>query len=384
YTFFPDLLMESIEAGTSSLEFFFNGVPMLVAILLASILFNRETGLILTVFFAAYMGITTQFSFISTIKILITGGIAAHIAHSVRYRKDYLHMVLLLTLANTLVVGLSLNYRGEINPQMFLFAALFSLSDALFSVVIAILILPVIESRFSITTNMKLLELADMSHPLMKRLSIEAPGTYNHSILVANLAESASDKIGANSLLCRVASYYHDIGKIEGDSNYFVENQRNGDNPHDRLSPDKSVSIILQHVENGVKLAKKYQLPDIIISAIREHHGDVIMQYFYNKARESTKNPKSIDTSIYRYAGPKPQSAETAILLLADSVEAASRTFKGKKLANLKQLVEKVIYAKIELGLLDESTLTFDEVDKIKAGFLHVLEGLFHNRIEYE
>ncbi|MGM0444545.1 MAG: HD family phosphohydrolase [Fibrobacterota bacterium] len=382
YLFFPMLFFNSHD-GFSSFNLVFNGIPMLVSILMVSILFNRENGLLLTLFFAIYLGMTTDFNFISTIKILITGGAASYIANKVRYRRDYLSLVLTLTLINTLVVTLGLVSGYKITPRLFMFASLYAVSDVIFSVIITILILPIIESRFSITTDMKLLELADMSHPLMKRLSIKAPGTYNHSILVANLAESAADEIGANALLCRVAAYYHDIGKVAKDSNYFIENQRTNENPHDYLAPDKSVEIILRHVDDGLCLARKHQLPKIIQSAIAQHHGDSVMQYFYHKALEQTDSRDIIDRGNYTYAGPKPQSAETAIIMLADSIEAASRTFKGETVAELRQLIKGITYAKIEAGQLDECTLTFDEVNQITEGFLRVLLGVFHNRIEY-
>ncbi|ERP39185.1 HDIG domain-containing metalloprotein [Chitinivibrio alkaliphilus] len=379
YLFFPTLFLENSTTATTSLEILFNGVPMLVGVFLASMLFNRETGLLISVFFAVYLGIATEFNFISVIKILITGGIASHMAHSIRYRKDYLRIVLLLTLINTVVVSLAIYYNYELTPHLTMIAAAFAFSDVFFSVIITILLLPLIESRFSITTDMKLLELADMSHPLMKRLSIEAPGTYNHSILVANLAESASDEIGTNSLLCRVAAYYHDIGKLEKDPRNFIENQGNCENPHDHMPPHESARLIIDHVEMGVRLAKKHQLPGSIISAIQEHHGDACMQYFYNKALHT--NPEEIPArETYYYTGPKPQTAETAILLLADSLEAASRSYSGDSMANLDGFIKKIIYEKIRLGLLEESTLTFDDIHKMTRGFSRILEGVSHNR----
>lgn len=363
----------------------YNGIPMTIAVLLAAILFNRETGLFLAIFFSIYIGIIYDFNLISTIDVLISGGVAAYVGNSIRYRKDFVYLAFWLMLINALVVLLSVVAGHEASlervGQIFLFAVV----DALLSVVFVNLLLPLFESRFNFTTDMTLMELSDMSNQLLKRLSIEASGTYNHSILVANLAESAADEIGANSLLCRVASYYHDIGKMVKKSTYFIENQRNKKNPHDAMPPQRSVKIIMDHVKDGVKLAEEHKLPKVVISAIQEHHGDALMTYFYYKAQESEDiTPEMLNKSDFSYAGPKPQTVENAIIMMADSIEAASRTFKGSTVKELRELIKKIIYQKIEYGQLDECGLTFDEVNRIVNGFLRILQGVFHSRIEYK
>lgn len=364
----------------------FNGIPMTIAVLLAAILFNRESGFFLAVFFAIYIGIIHDFNLISTMDVLISGGVAAYIGNSIRYRKDFVYLVFWLLLVNGFVVLLAvIAGQQELSWERIGQIAIFSIVDAVLSVLFVNLLLPMFESRFNFTTDMTLMELSDMSNKLLKRLSIEASGTYNHSILVANLAESAADEIGANSLLCRVASYYHDIGKMVKKSTYFIENQRNKKNPHDAMPPQRSVKIIMDHVKDGVKLAEEYKLPKIITSAIQEHHGDALMTYFYYKAQESEDiTPEMLNKSDYSYAGPKPQTVENAIIMMADSIEAASRTFKGSTVKELRELIKKIIYQKIEYGQLDECNLTFDDVNRIVNGFLRILQGVFHSRIEYK
>lgn len=364
----------------------FNGIPMTIAVLLAAILFNRESGFFLAVFFAIYIGIIYDFNLISTIDVLISGGVAAYIGNSIRYRKDFVYLVFWLLLVNGFVVLFAvIAGQQELTWERIGQIAIFSIVDAVLSVLFVNLLLPMFESRFNFTTDMTLMELSDMSNKLLKKLSIEASGTYNHSILVANLAESAADEIGANSLLCRVASYYHDIGKMVKKSTYFIENQRNKKNPHDAMPPQRSVKIIMDHVKDGVKLAEEYKLPKIIVSAIQEHHGDALMTYFYYKAQDSEDiTPEMLNKSDFSYAGPKPQTVENAIIMMADSIEAASRTFKGSTVKELRELIKKIIYQKIEYGQLDECGLTFDEVNRIVNGFLRILQGVFHSRIEYK
>lgn len=384
FAFLYSTLSANVEDGFvfSSI---FNGIPMTIAVLLAAILFNKESGFFVAVFFSIYIGVIYDFNLISTIDVLISGGVAAYIGNSIRYRKDFVYLIFWLMLVNAFVVLLAVVAGQEATlsriGQIFLFAII----DAVTSVVLVNLLIPVFESRFNLTTDMTLMELADMSNKLLKELSIQASGTYNHSILVANLAESAADEIGANSLLCRVASYYHDIGKMVKKSTYFIENQRNKKNPHDAMPPQRSVKIIMDHVKDGVKLAEEYKLPKIIISAIQEHHGDALMTYFYYKAQESEEiTPEMLNKSDFSYAGPKPQTVENAIIMMADSIEAASRTFKGSSVKELRELIKKIIYQKIEYGQLDECSLTFDEVNRIVNGFLRILQGVFHSRIEYK
>ncbi|NVM04567.1 MAG: HDIG domain-containing protein [Candidatus Helarchaeota archaeon] len=230
------------------------------------------------------------------------------------------------------------------------------------------------------TTNMTLLELSDLNHPLLRNLAIKAPGTYHHSIIVGNLAESAAESIVANSLLARVGAYYHDIGKMIKPE-YFTENQ-DGPNPHDKLTPSMSCLIISSHVKEGIEIGKKYKLPREILSFISEHQGTSMISFFYELATQKT-DPKYLNETDFRYPGPKPQTKEAGILMLADAVEAASRSLKNPSVARIKELVSSVMENKFKDGQLDECELTFKDLSSISDSFVKILAGMFHARIEY-
>lgn len=252
----------------------------------------------------------------------------------------------------------------------------------LLAAVLALGLLPVIESLFHILTPMKLLELSNPNHPVLKRLLIEAPGTYHHSILVGNLAEAAAHDVGANSLLSRVGAFYHDIGKLERPY-YFKENQITAENPHDRLIPAVSASIIRRHSTYGETLGEKHKLPREIIDIILQHHGTTCIKYFYHKACEDAKDGNPVSCADYSYEGPVPSSREAAIVMLADSVEAAVRSLQEPTKEHILEMVDKIISSKMQEGQLEASELTFKDLGKIKSAFMVVLTGIFHERIEY-
>ncbi|MFQ5561848.1 MAG: HDIG domain-containing metalloprotein, partial [Nitrospinota bacterium] len=244
-------------------------------------------------------------------------------------------------------------------------------------------ILPLIESIFHYTSDIKLLELSDPNHPLLSQLALKAPGTYHHSMMVGHLAEKAAEAVGGNSLLCRVASYYHDIGKLKKPE-YFIENQMDAVNRHDSLSPSMSSLIISSHVKEGADLARDHRIVPKIIDIIREHHGTHLMVYFYNKAKQQENTSiEAVNENGFRYTGPRPATKESAIILLADSVEAASRTLTDPTHSRLKGLVKMIIEEKIVDGQLDNSHLSFNDIHLISESFLRVLPGFFHSRIEY-
>ncbi len=250
---------------------------------------------------------------------------------------------------------------------------------------ITLSILPFIEKAFRITTSMTLLEIADASHPLLRRLSLEAPGTYNHSLQVATLSEAGAEAIGVNSLLCRVASYYHDIGKINK-ADYFVENQSSGENRHINLSPSVSLLIIIGHVKDGVELAKEYNLPTSINAFIQQHHGTTLVEWFYHQActRElSETEPESISEEQYRYPGPKPRSKEVAIVMLADCVESACRAMPEPNASRLESLVHDLAMKRLLDGQFDECDLTIRELELIEKAMVKTLLGIYHGRIAY-
>jgi cyclic-di-AMP phosphodiesterase PgpH len=241
--------------------------------------------------------------------------------------------------------------------------------------------LKIFEILFGETTNFTLLELSDSSHPLLKRLLVEAPGTYHHSLIVSNLSEAAADAIGADSLLVRVGAYYHDIGKMVNPE-YFTENQIASGNKHDQLEPSMSRLVILNHVKEGVDLAGKYKLNQKIIDFIPQHHGTSLIYYFYQRALAENE-AQEVPEEHYRYPGPKPQSKETAIVLLADSVEGATRALDEHTPQKIEDVVRKVINNKFIDGQLDECNLTLRDIDIIAATFVRVLSAMYHSRVKY-
>jgi putative nucleotidyltransferase with HDIG domain len=252
-------------------------------------------------------------------------------------------------------------------------------------------LLPLLEKIFNVTTEISLLELTDFNHPLLRRMQLEAPGTYHHSLMVSNLSENAAAAIGASPLVCRACSLYHDIGKLVKPE-YFVENQRGGVNPHDNRSPSMSALVIKAHVKEGVDMARRHKLPVVIRDVIRQHHGQSLIQYFYMEAKKRLRAERSedadseedfIDESTYRYDGPKPQFKESAIIFFADSVEAASRSLKKATTVSIEELVEKIIQDRVDDGQLDECPLTFQELKKIRASFVFTILNMLHSRIEY-
>jgi len=253
--------------------------------------------------------------------------------------------------------------------------------NGLLTPIVAYGLLALIESVFDLTTDFSLLELSNLNHPLLKRLSVQASGTYHHSIIVGNLAEAAAQAVRANSLLARVGSYYHDVGKIEK-AEYFVENQLSGENPHEKLTPRMSALILMNHVKKGLELADKYKLPSSIKNIIAQHQGTTVMSFFYRKALNKN-GAEEANEEDYRYPGPRPQSKEAAIVMLADAVEAATRSLKEPTHSRISGLVEDLVDARFKEGQLDESPLTLRDLERIKESFLMILAGTFHARVEY-
>ncbi len=255
------------------------------------------------------------------------------------------------------------------------------IGNGVLSASLAFVAFAVIGRAFGISTFMQLLELARPTHPLFRQLLIKAPGTYHHSIVVSNLAERAAQAIGADPLLVRVGSYYHDIGKITRPY-FFAENQAEGENPHDRLDPKTSAQIIIAHTSDGLALARKYRLPERVCDFITEHHGRTYASYFYRQARQQNDG-EPVPDAQYRYPGPRPQSRETAIVMLADSIEAVVRAKRPATQAETRDLVHKIITDRLINGELDECPLTLHDLDRVRAAFISVLQGVFHPRIDY-
>ena len=242
--------------------------------------------------------------------------------------------------------------------------------------------LKIFEWLFGVVTNFSLLELSDFNHPLLKKMVLEAPGTYHHSLIVSNLSEAAAEAIGAHSLLAKVGAYYHDVGKTIKPE-YFTENQMIDGNKHDNLEPSMSRLVILNHVKEGIELAKRYKLDQRIINFIPEHHGTGLIHYFYQRALEDADHDETVDQANFRYAGPKPQSRETAIVLLADSVEGAVRALDDPIPARIDETVRKVMNNKFIDGQLDECDLTLKDIERISVTFTRVLSAMYHTRVKY-
>jgi len=258
---------------------------------------------------------------------------------------------------------------------------LLSFLNGIIATIISVGTLPILEMTFGFVSEMSLLELLNSSHPLIRRMMFETPGTYQHSVNVANMAETAAQAIGLDYLLVRVGAQYHDCGKIKRPY-FFIENQMNGVNPHDRMTPSLSASMIIAHVKDGVELAKQYKLPQPVIDIISQHHGQTLVSFFYYKEVEK-ENGKEVDDSKFRYIGPKPQSKEAALVMMADSTEAAVRSLSDHSPTVVRNLVHKIIWDKVADGQLCECNLTLKDLDLIEDAFFQVLSGMHHQRIEY-
>ena len=250
-------------------------------------------------------------------------------------------------------------------------------------------VLPFLERLFDIQTDISLLELSDANHPLLKELVQRAPGTYNHSINVASMSEAAADAIGANGLLCRVAAYFHDVGKLRK-PDYFIENQAGGANKHDDLAPTMSTLVIIAHVKDGAEIARKHRLPRRIIDLIEQHHGTTLVEYFYRRAEqqlldkaENTDQDAGLDEGDFRYPGPKPQSPEAAVMMLADTVESASRALRDPAPARIEGLVKKVAKKKMDDGQFDECQITIQQLHTIEESLIKSLNAMYHARVKY-
>jgi hypothetical protein len=243
-----------------------------------------------------------------------------------------------------------------------------------------VLFLPLFEKLFDFTTDLTLLELGNLNLPLFKDMAIDAPGTYHHSIIVGNLAEAGARYIGADPVLARVGAYYHDIGKLKKPE-YFIENQIGMRNPHDTLKPQMSTLIIISHVKDGIEMARRMKLPKKVIDVIEQHHGTSMIELFYRKALEISSDTAQ---DSYRYPGPRPKTKETALVMLADSVEAAARGERNITVAKLQKIVKENIEKKFNDGQLDDCPITRHDLEQVKTAFMPILTGVFHPRIDYE
>ena len=353
-------------------------IPLPAFSILASIMITPTIaiyfGIGLLILVAMLTGMSAYTMIAYLLAILVTRALVTNIKQRSQVAAIGLYVSLILVIF-TLTQGI-INKTDIMHlPYNLMFAA----ANGVLSAILSIGIMPFFESFFGILTPFKLLELSNPNRPLLKRLLIEAPGTYHHSILVGNLAETAAHDIGADSLLTRVSSFYHDVGKLERPY-YYKENQVGHENPHDKLPPQVSANFIKNHMSYGIELLQKNKLPQEIIDVIKAHHGNSLIKYFYH--REQLSNP-DVDVSKFLYNGPKPDSKESVILMLADSIEAAVRSEEEPTQASITRLIEKIIAQKVSENQFSNADLTFRELEIIKGSFLNVLSGIFHERIAY-
>ena len=319
------------------------------------------------------------------IMVMVAGGVSAIFGvFKVTQRSDIMRASVIAALVQSGMI-FSLNLLNDLAPlasRSFWLDMMFgAVNGIVLTGFLSIGVLPYAENLFGILTSMKLLELSNPNQPLLRRLLMEAPGTYHHSLMVANLAEAAAEEVGGNSLLVRVGAFYHDIGKLKRPY-FFIENQMGGENPHDKISPNLSALIISAHTKEGLELAKMHNLPLALRPFITEHHGTSLIRYFYRKAQEQSPDAR-IEERDFRYEGPRPQSRETAIVMLADGCEAAVRAMNGGDPAQIEMTVRKIIDDRLHDRQLDQCDLNLRDLDRIAAIFTRLLTGVFHARIEY-
>lgn len=371
------LLVASFLAGHLSLSEYL--IPVALTSILVTVLLDAHTGIISTVIVALLVGVMRGYGLSFSLISIICGMVAAFSVRKVQRRSQFYRSLLYVPLAYAVSIFVLSLLRFTPFEEMIREVGA-GVANGFLAPTLAIGLLPIFEALFNVTTDISLLELSDLNRPLLKKLALRAPGTFHHSIVVGNLAEAAAEAVGANSLLTRVGAYYHDIGKMEKPS-YFVENQR-GESRHEKLTPRMSSLVLASHVRDGCELAERERLPQVIQDIIRQHHGTGLMTYFYQKALDMAEDGK-VEEANFRYPGPKPQTKEAGIVMLADAVEAAARTLPDPSPSRLKGLIHKIIENKFREGELDECELTLRDLTKIAESFLPILIGVFHPRIEY-
>ncbi|PFG05659.1 HD family phosphohydrolase [Bacillus sp. es.034] len=341
---------------------------MMVFILSAcsSIVFHQQFSGSIDIEIAIY----TLFSGVSGILFLV----------SRNQRSNILRAGIYVALVNIMILGFLILLSGtSYSNSEYVYYIVFALVSGIMSSILTIGFLPFFEAGFGILSSMRLVELSSPTQPLLKKLLTDAPGTYHHSVMVANLAEAACEAIGANGLLARVGCYYHDVGKSKR-PHFFIENQLNMGNPHDRVSPETSRDVIISHASDGAQMLRKHKLPKEIIDIAEQHHGTTLLKFFYYKAKEQGKDVKEEE---YRYPGPKPQTREAAVISIADSVEAAVRSKKSPTQAEIQKLVHSIVQDRLQDGQFNECDISLKQLETVKRSLCETLNGIFHPRIEY-
>lgn len=357
--------------------------PFAVGAMLVRIVLNSEIAFVFAILSSLLLGVLFGNSLFITVYALVGSLTGAHWVRQCKQRATLYRAGFRLSLVNVLLIfGMHLTAGRPFDLQL-LYQFGFGLGGGLLCAVVVTGTIPLVEAVFKYTTDIKLLELANMNTPVLRELMIQAPGTYHHSIIVGNLVEAAAETISANPLLARVAAYYHDIGKIRKPL-YFVENLGTQENRHEKLAPSMSALILMAHVKDGVEIARENKLGDTLMEILRQHHGTSLIKFFYDKAKtKGSPGMSPVDERDYRYPGPKPQTREAALIMLADAVEAASRTLADPTPARIQGMVQKIINNIFIDGQLDECELTLKDLHNIAKSFNRVLGGIFHHRIDY-
>lgn len=354
--------------------------PLVACGMLLTVFVNLRVAMVVTLLVGMLQGLFPGHGANAILVSLLGAAVAIYAVSRVQQRFDLARAGLFASLVSAWVVVALSCLEGLTWHGWYLKAAA-ALFSGVGSAILVVGVLPYLEDLFGITTTFKLLELANPSQPLLRELQFKAPGTYHHSIMVGNLAESAAEAIGADALLVRVGSYYHDIGKTKRPY-FFIENQLGMANQHDRISPRLSALVITAHVKEGLEMAREHKLPAIIQEFIATHHGTSLVSYFYHQAVQA-EGERAVQEEHFRYPGPRPRTRETGIVMLADGVEAACRSIKNPTPDQIEAMVKKIVDKRLADGELSEAPLTLKEIERISAAFIRILTGLYHHRIEY-
>ncbi len=356
--------------------------PAAAGSMLVAILLDNRLAYLFAMVMALYVGMLNDGSQISYAVVAFVGGtVGVYRVYRLNQMSDLAKSGIYISVANIAAIFIVVLINGQASLNLFLAGAIIGVLNGILSAILMIGALPLLETAFSITSMIRLLELSNPNHELLRKLLLEAPGTYHHSLMVGNLAEASAEAIGANPLLVRVGAYYHDIGKVKRPE-YFIENLRSFESPHEKIAPALSALIITSHVRDGMDFAREAKLPQAISDFIEQHHGTSLAKYFYNRALEEDREG-TVSEESFRYEGPKPQSKEVALVMLADTVEAGIRSLKDPTPARIKNMVRLLIKDKFNDGQLESCDLTFKDLETISDSFCKILEGVYHKRIEY-
>lgn len=367
---------------------YFSGylIPVAIGVILITVLFGYKLAVMINTVLALMVGLLTGGDFSFILVALMGGLVSIYAVTRLSQRSDLARAGFYVAAINAAVIVSTYLFFGNVSLEYeslvsFGYSMIAGIGNGIFSAVVAIGLLPFLESMFGVATAITLLELSNPNHPLLREMLLKAPGTYYHSMMVSNLAEAAAESVNADALLTRVGAYYHDIGKLKRPY-FFSENQLSGENPHSKLSPNLSTLIIGAHPKDGVELGQKHRLPETIIDIAAQHHGTSMISFFYQQALENNYR-EEVSAEKFRYEGPKPQSKEAAIIMLADAVEAGVRSLSKPSGNRVETMIRRMVKDKLDDGQLDHCDLTLKEIDQITDAFIFIMSGIYHSRIEY-